>query len=117
MDLGWATMMWAAPYLQLFWTSAGVLYGTLVASSPIAYHSGSTGEVRAARPPLAFLPCWFLNSFLFSVPIITIIAVGVPAGKLLASTNALEAYGCKRDTCCTPVAFLILLLDQWSFGR
>lgn len=76
-------------------TSLGVLYGILVAPSPLATarRGVQDGNAASKQPPLAFLPCWLLNGFIFAAPLGLVVAVSIPASRLLNSVKTLEEYG------------------------
>lgn len=88
-----------APYVAILLTSTGVLYGVLVVPTAL-------GDVRRTREdtllppqaPLAGLPCWLLNSFIFLAPTVVIVSILVPAIKLVNAVKKNEQLGCKFQT-------------------
>lgn len=89
--------MITAPYTSLLMTSIGVIYGVLVAPSPIGYARRSeANHLEPAHSPLAGLPCWLLNAFIFVAPGLLIISVVVPAVRLIVASKDIEFLASKR---------------------
>lgn len=84
-----------APYLELLFTSTGILYAILVTPSPLAYARklDAHGQLVAHQPPLAGLPVWLLNSFIFAAPVAVSVAVLIPGIRLILACKRMELFG------------------------
>lgn len=140
-DLSWACMMWLgasgravilrepetdsvhillAPYIAILLTSTGVLYGVLVAPTALAdIRRTREDTLLPPQAPLAGLPCWVLNTFIFLAPTLVIVSILVPAtmlveavkqGEQLARTYAGQH---EMDRILTKFAAQIKLLEVW----
>lgn len=83
-----------APYIAILLTSTGVLYGVLVAPTALVNIKRSRDDtLLPPQAPLAGLPCWLLNSFIFLAPTVVIVSILVPAIKLVAAVKQSEELG------------------------
>jgi hypothetical protein len=85
-----------APYVSILMTSTGVLYGVLVAPTGLAnIRRSSEDTLLPPQLPLAGLPCWLLNAFVFTAPMVVIVSVLVPSILLVLAVKKSEHLGSK----------------------
>lgn len=84
-------MLLAAPYLSILLTSLGVIYGILVAPTPLAKLRHAHDDTISAPPsPLAGMPCWLLNAFIFVAPLLILVSIIIPAVMLVTAVQKSE---------------------------
>lgn len=82
------------------------------------------GDIRRTRDdsllppqaPLAGLPCWFLNSFIFLAPTAVIVSILVPGIKLVNAVKSSEESACEQATNAHDLVFVFLNSHRCLFS-